>query len=50
MCPFGRPGHSKGGNVVLLYASKYDDVPYVVNVSGRGDMKRGVKVGAVGWS
>ncbi|PWA34755.1 alpha/beta-Hydrolases superfamily protein [Artemisia annua] len=28
-------GHSKGGNVVLLYASKYHDVPRVINVSGR---------------
>lgn len=28
-------GHSKGGNDVLLYTSKYDDVPYVVNISGR---------------
>ncbi|XP_061995311.1 uncharacterized protein LOC133713303 [Rosa rugosa] len=36
-------GHSKGGNVVLLYASKYHNIPTVVNVSGRYDMKRGIK-------
>ncbi|EFJ48216.1 hypothetical protein VOLCADRAFT_74811 [Volvox carteri f. nagariensis] len=36
-------GHSKGGNVVLLYASRYGDVPYVVNVAGRGVMSRGIK-------
>ncbi|VFQ83027.1 unnamed protein product [Cuscuta campestris] len=35
-------GHSKGGNVVLLYASRYHDVPNVVNVSGRYDMGRGI--------
>lgn len=28
-------GHSKGGDTVLTYAGKYDDVPRVVNVSGR---------------
>ncbi|KAI3447143.1 hypothetical protein Pfo_003808 [Paulownia fortunei] len=36
-------GHSKGGNVVLLYASKYHDIPAVVNVSGRYDLKRGIE-------
>ncbi|KAK6120412.1 hypothetical protein DH2020_045892 [Rehmannia glutinosa] len=36
-------GHSKGGNVVLLYASKYHDIGVVVNVSGRYDLKRGIK-------
>ncbi|KAG8376154.1 hypothetical protein BUALT_Bualt09G0033700 [Buddleja alternifolia] len=36
-------GHSKGGNVVLLYASKYHDISAVVNVSGRYDLKRGIK-------
>ncbi|GLU10057.1 hypothetical protein SLE2022_268850 [Rubroshorea leprosula] len=36
-------GHSKGGNVVLLYASKYHDVNTVVNVSGRYDLKRGIE-------
>ncbi|KAK8543715.1 hypothetical protein V6N13_025886 [Hibiscus sabdariffa] len=35
-------GHSKGGDVVLLYASKYRDIRIVVNVSGRCDMKRGL--------
>ncbi|XP_017604971.1 uncharacterized protein LOC108451796 isoform X1 [Gossypium arboreum] len=35
-------GHSKGGNVVLLYASKYQDLRIVVNVSGRYDLKRGI--------
>ncbi|GMI97806.1 hypothetical protein like AT3G47590 [Hibiscus trionum] len=33
-------GHSKGGSLVLLYASKYHDVRVIVNVSGRYDMKR----------
>lgn len=36
-------GHSKGGNIVLLYASKYHDVKTVVNVSGRFDLKRGIE-------
>ncbi|GIL56891.1 hypothetical protein Vafri_12179 [Volvox africanus] len=36
-------GHSKGGNVVLLYASRYDDIPHVVSVAGRAIMSRGVK-------
>ncbi|PPD80956.1 hypothetical protein GOBAR_DD22106 [Gossypium barbadense] len=35
-------GHSKGGIVVLLYASKYQDIHIVVNVSGRYDLKRGI--------
>ncbi|XP_021715104.1 uncharacterized protein LOC110683064 [Chenopodium quinoa] len=35
-------GHSKGGNVVLLYASKYHDVRTVVNLSGRYDLKKGI--------
>ncbi|XVF88766.1 hypothetical protein PTKIN_Ptkin19aG0078000 [Pterospermum kingtungense] len=35
-------GHSKGGNVVLLYASKYRDIQIVVNVSGRYELKRGI--------
>lgn len=30
-----------GGNVVLLYASKYGDVSTVVNVSGRFDLNIG---------
>ncbi|GKB57532.1 putative alpha/beta hydrolases superfamily protein [Tanacetum coccineum] len=36
-------GHSKGGNVVLLYASKYHDVPRVINVSGRYKTEGGVE-------
>ncbi|GIL92529.1 hypothetical protein Vretifemale_20048 [Volvox reticuliferus] len=36
-------GHSKGANVVLLYASRFDDVPYVVNIAGRSIMSRGIK-------
>ncbi|KAI3862080.1 hypothetical protein MKW92_018652 [Papaver armeniacum] len=35
-------GHSKGGDVVLVYASKYHDVPTVVNLSGRYNMERGI--------
>ncbi|KAK9705449.1 hypothetical protein RND81_07G058100 [Saponaria officinalis] len=35
-------GHSKGGDVVLLYASKYHDVHTVVNISGRFDLKKGI--------
>ncbi|KAL6577523.1 hypothetical protein OROMI_009851 [Orobanche minor] len=36
-------GHSKGGDVVLLYASKYHDIPSVINVSGRYDLSRGLE-------
>ncbi|KAI9123005.1 hypothetical protein K1719_005894 [Acacia pycnantha] len=36
-------GHSKGGNLVLLYASKYHDIKTVVNISGRYDPKTGVE-------
>ncbi|KFK27517.1 hypothetical protein AALP_AA8G393500 [Arabis alpina] len=35
-------GHSKGGDVVLLYASKYHDIRNVINLSGRYDLKRGM--------
>ncbi|KAK9761405.1 hypothetical protein K7432_013720 [Basidiobolus ranarum] len=28
-------GHSKGGSVVLLYGSKYNDIPLIVNISAR---------------
>jgi hypothetical protein len=35
-------GHSKGGNAVLLYASKYGDVACIVNVSGRFDLSKGM--------
>ncbi|KAJ4965571.1 hypothetical protein NE237_017420 [Protea cynaroides] len=36
-------GHSKGGDVVLLYASSYPDVHTVVNASGRFDLKCGIE-------
>lgn len=36
-------GHSKGGNVVLLYASVYNDICRVINVSGRFNLKRGIE-------
>ncbi|KAG5112610.1 hypothetical protein AAZX31_13G088200 [Glycine max] len=36
-------GHSKGGGVVLLYASKYHDIKTVVNLSGRYDLKVGIE-------
>ncbi|KAI3989291.1 hypothetical protein MKX01_004840 [Papaver californicum] len=36
-------GHSKGGDTVLVYASKYHDVPMVINVSGRYNMDEGIK-------
>ncbi|CAJ2638022.1 unnamed protein product [Trifolium pratense] len=36
-------GHSKGGVIVLLYASKYHDVKTVVNLSGRYDLKAGIE-------
>ncbi|KAH0893417.1 hypothetical protein HID58_055846, partial [Brassica napus] len=36
-------GHSKGGDVVLLYASKYHDISNVINLSGRYDLKKGIR-------
>ncbi|XP_024963130.1 uncharacterized protein LOC112503299 isoform X2 [Cynara cardunculus var. scolymus] len=36
-------GHSKGGNVVLLYASRFNDVHSVVNISGRFNLNRGIE-------
>ncbi|KAI3711554.1 hypothetical protein L1987_70093 [Smallanthus sonchifolius] len=36
-------GHSKGGNVVLLYTSKYHDVSHVINVCGRYKTEGGVE-------
>ncbi|GAA0151598.1 hypothetical protein LIER_37315 [Lithospermum erythrorhizon] len=36
-------GHSKGGNIVLLYASKYHNIFTVVNVSGRYRLERGIQ-------
>ncbi|KAL5218185.1 hypothetical protein ABZP36_018869 [Zizania latifolia] len=38
----GIAGHSKGGNVVILYASIHQDVSSVINMSGRFDLKRGI--------
>eukprot|EP00803_Ostreobium_quekettii_P000717 evm.model.scf_4145.1 EVM.evm.TU.scf_4145.1 scf_4145:4128-8431(-) len=38
----GLVGHSKAGNVAVLYASQFDDIPSVVNISGRFDLKSGV--------
>lgn len=35
--------HFAGGDVVLLYASKYHDIPAVINLSGRYDLKRGIE-------
>eukprot|EP00775_Hariotina_reticulata_P004323 gene4323-4576_t len=35
-------GHSKGGCDVILYAAKYGDIPFVINVAGRFDMKQGI--------
>lgn len=35
----GVVGHSMGGNIVLLYAAKYQDVSKVVNIAGRFHMK-----------
>lgn len=34
---------SAGGNVVLLYASKYKDIDTVVNISGRFNLARGME-------
>jgi len=36
-------GHSKGGDVVALYASIYDNVRTIVNLSGRFDLKKGIE-------
>lgn len=35
-------GHSKGGDTVVTYAGTYDDIPKVVNVSGRFHLDRGI--------
>ncbi|KAL8160871.1 hypothetical protein V2J09_012360 [Rumex salicifolius] len=35
-------GHSKGGDDVILYASKFHDVRAIVNLSGRFNMERGI--------
>ncbi|XP_050220051.1 uncharacterized protein LOC126670381 [Mercurialis annua] len=36
-------GHSKGGDDVVLYASKYHDIKAVINVSGRYDLSKGLE-------
>ncbi|PNT72252.1 hypothetical protein BRADI_2g41807v3 [Brachypodium distachyon] len=36
-------GHSKGGDVVVLYASMYHDVNMVVNLSGRFYLEKGIE-------
>lgn len=36
-------GHSKGGDAVILYASKYHDIPAVINLSSPSDLKRGME-------
>ncbi|KAG8375673.1 hypothetical protein BUALT_Bualt10G0124900 [Buddleja alternifolia] len=36
-------GHSKGGNAVLLYASRYNDVQTIVNIAGRFNLRRGIE-------
>lgn len=35
-------GHSKAATDVLLYAAKYADVPNLINLAGRWNMKRGI--------
>ena len=35
-------GHSKAGTAVMLYAAKYNDVPYIVNLAGRFHPKEGI--------
>jgi hypothetical protein len=37
LCP------AAGGDVVLLYASKYHDIKTVINLSGRYDLKEGIE-------
>lgn len=32
-----------GGDVVILYASVYDDVHKIVNLSGRFDLRQGIE-------
>ncbi|KAI8472361.1 MAG: hypothetical protein J3K34DRAFT_519833 [Monoraphidium minutum] len=38
----GLLGHSKGGDVVILYAAQHGDIPRVVNVAGRFVMTEGL--------
>jgi hypothetical protein len=35
-------GHSKAGCDVILYAAKYGDIPLIINVAGRFDMRLGI--------
>lgn len=35
--------HSAGGDAVLLYASKYHEIPAVINLSSPSDLKRGME-------
>ncbi|GBF93017.1 hypothetical protein Rsub_05628 [Raphidocelis subcapitata] len=39
----GLLGHSKGGDVVLLYSARHGDISRVVNVAGRFVMTEGIK-------
>lgn len=32
-----------GGNAVLLYASRYNDVETIINISGRFNLERGIE-------
>ncbi|KAL1554960.1 hypothetical protein AAHA92_15456 [Salvia divinorum] len=41
--PIAIVGHSKGGDGVILYASKYHDIPVVINLSNPIDLKRGME-------
>ncbi|KAL2237097.1 mycophenolic acid acyl-glucuronide esterase, mitochondrial [Sesamum indicum] len=36
-------GHSKGGNAVLMYASRYKDIHTIVNIAGRFNLRRGIE-------
>ncbi|XP_027183272.1 uncharacterized protein LOC113781518 isoform X2 [Coffea eugenioides] len=36
-------GHSKGGNAVLLYASRDNDIQIIVNIAGRFNLERGIE-------
>eukprot|EP00386_Alphamonas_edax_P006950 GDKI01022672.1.p1 GENE.GDKI01022672.1~~GDKI01022672.1.p1 ORF type:complete len:250 (-),score=85.26 GDKI01022672.1:464-1213(-) len=38
----GVVGHSRGGNIVMLYAAVFDDVPLVVSLAARYDMSGGI--------
>lgn len=39
----GLLGHSKGGDDVILYAKLHGDIPLVINVAGRFDLKEGIE-------